>query len=216
MNIQEFCDQFGERPRSICSVLRDWQIEELDKLFETLCNEHAEAIGSTVLVGDTLHGDGLLDQIPPEVRDAFVNLMGTKADTYQEMRQILIAKIKDGSGGFLSFDDPRVRGFISKLKGQIGENLFQRHVGAAAELAHSGSQEGWDVAVRQIDGGHDYVQVKLYSSPQKVIAHMLKVQQKIMDGKLQGVDGETVKHVFFAVPADITEQVQNLADKHPG
>ena len=33
-----------------------------------------------------MYGDGMLDQIPSELRDAFVNLMHDRASTYEEMR----------------------------------------------------------------------------------------------------------------------------------
>ncbi len=216
MKIEDFCARFGSNSRNINEVTRQWQIDELDELLRTLSDEHGQLIDSAVIVGDALHGDGMLDQIPRGLHDAFFSLMKEKADTYEKMRQILRGNIQSSDGGFLSFDNPHVRGFISKIKGQIGENTFQRHVGTAAELAHSGSQEGWDVAVKQADGLHEYVQVKLYTDPHKVVAHMLKVQQKVLDGRLTGVDNEMIHRVYFAVPEDISEQVHRLADTHPG
>jgi hypothetical protein len=216
MNIDEFCAQFGSNARNINDVMRQWQLEELDGLLRTLEDQHDQLIGSAVIVGDALHGGTLLDQIPRELKEAFANLMHEKADSYEQMRQILLHNVRADNGGFLSFDDRHVLGFISKLKGQIGENLFQHHVGSAAALAESGIQEGWDIAVKQADGLHQYVQVKLYDNPYGVIRHMLKVQQKVMDEKLLGVNHEVVKHVYFAVPEDIKDDVLRLAEKHPG
>ena len=216
MDIEEFCTRFGDKPRSIEEVLRRWQFDELDGLLRTLGNHYDQLIGSAVIVGDAMHGGTLLDQIPPEVKQAFTNLMHAKADTYQEMRQILLDHCQLADGSYLSFEDARVLGFVSKLKGQIGENLFQQHVGKAAMLADSGSQEAWDVAVKQADGMHHYVQVKLYSDPHKVVRQMIKVQERLLDGDLLGVNHETVGQVYFAVPEDIKDEVQRLANAHEG
>ena len=216
MNIEEFCARFGDQPRSIDDVMHRWQFDELDGLLGTLCQQHDQIIGSAVVVGDALYGGTLLDQIPPEVKQAFINLMHEKADSYGEMRQILLNHCQLGDGSYLSFEDTRVLGFVSKLKGQIGENLFQQHVGNAAKLAESGSQEAWDVAVKQADGLHQYVQVKLYSDPHKVVRQMLKVQQRVFEGDLAGVHHETVAQVYFAVPEDIRDEVQRLAKAHDG
>lgn len=212
MNIDEFCSQFGSDAHNIDKVAMQWHVDEIDRM---LCKLDDDVIGNAMIVGDALHGDGLRDQIPRELRDAFANLMTEKADSYKEMRRILSDKIRDGDGGFLSFDDPRVQGFVSKLKGQIGENTFQRHAGAAAHLAQSGSQEGWDIAVTQPDGMHDYVQVKLYASPSGVVSKMREVQQKVANGLIEGCDGETVERIDFAVPENIAEHVRRLADRYP-
>ena len=142
--------------------------------------------------------------------------MNEKADNYGEMRKILAKHIRDSDGTFLSLDDRRPLGFISKLKGQIGENEFRRHAGAAAQLAKSGSQEAWDVVITQPDGGHEYVQVKLYTNPNKVIAHMQEVHEKVAAGLIEGVDGETVEHINFAIPENIANEVQQrVADRFP-
>lgn len=212
MNIDEFCSRFGSDVRSIDAVAVQWNAYEIDQMLSKLDDE---VIGSALIVGDALHGDGIRDQIPKQLRDAFAGLMKEKADTYKAMRQILSEKIRNSDGEFLSFDDPRVLGFVSKLKGQIGENTFQRHVGAAAHLAQSGSQEGWDVAVARPDGTHEYVQVKLYASPSNVVSRMREVQEKVANGLIEGCDGEVVERIDFAVPADIADRVRSLAARYP-
>ena len=196
--------------------MQQWQVGEVDGLLRTLVGEHDQIIGGAVIVGDVLNGGTLLDQIPKEVKHAFVNLMGKRAESYGQMRQILLDHCQHSDGTFMRFDDSRLLGFVSKLKGQIGENLFQQHLGGAAILAESGSQEAWDVAVRQADGLHHYVQVKLYANPHGVVRHMLKVHERVLDGDLLGVNDETVNHVFFAVPDDIRNEVCRLASAHDG
>ncbi|HVC99273.1 MAG TPA: hypothetical protein VND64_36750 [Pirellulales bacterium] len=215
MNIDEFCTQFGDNVRSIDDVMRNWQLEEIEGLLRTAREQHDQLIGSAVIVGDALHGGTLLDEIPKDLKDAFVQLMHKKADTYEKMRQILLEKVRADDGGFLPWNDPHVVGFISKLKGQIGENHFQHHTGSAAVLAESGSQEGWDVAVKQADGAYEYVQVKLHADPHGIVRHMLKVQKKVEAELIKGFDGETtVKQIDFAVPADTFERVNQLKDRH--
>lgn len=222
MKIEEFCSLYGEAVRDINSVTQDWHVTELQELVETACTHGRQggslhgAVGDAVVVGDALRGGTLLDQIPPPVQEAFASLMGVKPSNVPEMRSLLLSHLQTERGGFRSFSDPSVIGFVSKLKGQIGENLFTEHVGTAARLAASGSQEGWDVAVRQSDGAFQYVQVKLYESASGVVRHMQEVQQKVLSGALGGVDGEPVSKVFFAVPDDIRDDVVRLAAKHDG
>ena len=142
--------------------------------------------------------------------------MHEKADSYNGMRQILASKIRDGDGDFLSFRDRHVQGFVSKLKGQIGENMFRHHAGASAQLATSGCQEGWDVVVTQRDGTHEYVQVKLYESPSNVIRKMREVHEKVANGVIDGVHDETVESISFAVPENIAAEVKRrVADGFP-
>lgn len=216
MRIEEFCARFGNDVRPIDEVMQQWQVSEVDVLLSTLASEHDQVVGTAVIVGDAINGGSLLDQIPSEVRDAFTNLMRTKAETYGQMRRILLDHCRESDGSFMRFDDARLVGFVSKLKGQIGENLFQQHVGNAAILAESGSQEAWDVAIRQADGLHHYVQVKLYANPHGVVQQMLKVHARVLDGNLLGVNEETVSRVFFAVPDDIRDEVSRLASAHDG
>jgi hypothetical protein len=229
MKIDEFCQLHAGEKRDIDSIVQDWHVAEVDGLLDALLKPEqtapsktsvGEAIrgvaGDAVIVGDALHGGSLLDQIPTAVQKAFVNLMGEKAESISDMRQLLLSRLQAADGGFRSFDDRGVMGFVSKLKAQIGEDLFKEHIGGAAQLATSGSQEGWDIAVQQAGGAYDYVQVKLYGSASGVVQHMLSVQQKAFDGRLTGVDRETVSKVFFAVPDDIRPDVLRLAGRHEG
>lgn len=213
MKIDEFCTRFGGNVRSIDAVAQEWHVIEIDRMLATL---EADSVDSAVIVGDALHGDGIRDQIPAELRDAFRELMGKDADTYNKMRQILADKARDDTGEFLSFRDRRVIGWVSKIKGQIGENIFQRNAGASAELATSKIQEGWDVMVAQPDGSHEYIQVKLYQSPADVIRAMHKVHDKLDNGQISGVGGEIVERISFAVPENIAAEVKaRIADKSP-
>jgi len=217
MNIRDFYAQYGGNTRKINDVMRQWQLVELDGLLRTLRNQHDQLIGSAVIVGDAIHGGTLLDDLPRDLKDAFFGLMHEKADTYREMREILLDHMHADNGGFLPLGDRHVVGFINYLKGRIGENLFQHHVGSAATLAELVNQEGWDVSVRQADGLQHYVQVKLYDKPYGVVRHMLKVQRKIAAQTITGIDHHTpVDHIYFAVPEDIKGEVLRLAEKHDG
>lgn len=214
MKIDEFCARYSGGRRNIDDVLRAWQLAEFDDLLRTLRDQHDQLVGAAVIAGDAIDGDGMLDQIPQQLRDAFASLMHAKADTYDEMRQILRSTIELPGGGYLRFDDDHVRGFISKLKGQIGENIFQRHVGSAAQLADSGNQEAWDVVVKHADRAYEYVQVKLYADAPKVVQHMVKVQEKALNRLIEGCDHEKVEQIDFAVPADIADKVRELKEKY--
>ncbi len=214
MNIKEFCAHYGGNTRKFLDVVGQWQLAELDGLLRALQKQHDQMIGSAVIAGDAMHGDGMLDEIPAPLRDAFAKLMGEEADTYAEMRKILLDHITSDEGRFLRLDSREVIGFVSKIKGQIGENVFKEQVGRIAELAPSGCQEGWDVVIKNPGEAYDYVQVKLYAEPHGVIKHMLSVQEKVVRG-LEGYKGHMVDRVDFAVPADIADKVRELKDQYP-
>jgi len=230
MGIVNFLARYGGDARPIREIMAEWQVAELRHLLDTasgtlpqprntsdrVTTAASESLDSAVLIGDFIHGRTLLDQIPTELRSAFVALMGDDPNDLRGMRARLVECLTDSDGDFMPFNDPRVVGFVNKVKGQIGENLFQRQVGNAAALATSASQEGWDVAIRQADGTHEYVQVKLYQSASGVVRHMKEVQQKVLDGSLEGIDREKVSMVYFAVPEDIHDDVRRLAEQHAG
>ncbi len=209
MKIEDFCAEYGANTRTIDDVVRRWQLIELDGLLQTLRSQHDPIVGSAVIAGDVLYGDGMLDQIPSELKDAFSGLMGEKANTYNQIRQILHDK-------YVALDQQRLASFTSYIKGRIGENLFREHVGHGAALADSVVQKGWDASVPHEDG-LQYIQVKLYSDPHGVVRHMVKVHQDVLNGTIKGVDHVTpVEHIFFAVPEDIKGDVQRIvADRHP-
>ncbi len=196
----------------MAQIVRQWQFEELNGLLESACLQHEDIAGGAVIMGDAIHGHSLLDQIPHELKSAFKELMGEKADTPKEMQHILLKHISAPAGGFRALDDRHVVGFVNKLKGQIGENQFRQHVGTAAALAPSKIQEAWDVSFDH-DGVRDYIQVKLHGNAHGVVRHMVKVHEKVLHG-LDGLHGEQVNHVYFAVPADIHDEVQRLVEHH--
>jgi hypothetical protein len=219
MTIDEFCRVHSGHARAIDNVVQDWSLADIRDLLHDACKSPQPAaaqatVGVAAIAGDALLGGSLLDQIPDAVQDAFVNLMKEEANSVSEMLAILESRLTAADGGFCSFNDRSVMGFVSKLKGQIGENLFKSHIGTAASLAKSGSQEGWDVAVQQADGAFEYVQVKLWGSASGVVGHMQDVQKKALNGGLTGINRESVSKVFFAVPDDIREDVMRLAQKH--
>lgn len=230
MGIREFAERHGQHARPIRDVIAEWQLFELHSLVTqsnyarsgspdgtaSLGSLIGEDLGQTVILGDYLQGHTLLDQLPPELRAALAELRRIDPRDVSAMREELRAHLSGGEDGYLPFNDPRVLGYVNKVKGQIGENLFKKHIGQAAELASSGSQEGWDVAVRHADGSYDYVQVKLYQSPAAVVRHMRNVHEKVLAGAIEGVDHQQVEHVYFAVPEDIREEVARLAGRFDG
>jgi len=200
VTIAEFYDRYSGGPtqnfRTICD--RWDKEEELDNLLQT-------AVGAGAVLGDLLVGDGLNDQISPELLDGFAELMGQKADSFDEVRNILLDKLQDG--------DSAVFGLINKIKGQIGENQFLQEsqaAGLSACLAELGNQPAWDVAIDNADGTTRYIQVKMYSDVGDVVRHMQDVNQKLVEGVIIS-DGRVVEAIEFAVPADIAEEVSARA-----
>ena len=201
--IEEFYERYSDGPtqsfRNICEL---WdKEEELDKLL------HGAVVPGVVL-GDLLVGDGLNDQISSELLDGFANLMGQKADSYDEVRRILREKLEDG--------DNAVFGLINKIKGQIGENEFTQEAqdaGLNARLAELGNQEAWDVAIDHADGTTQYVQVKMYSDAGGVLRHMQDVNNKLSGTEVILDGNRVVEAIDFAVPANIADEVRIQASE---
>jgi len=198
MDIKTFCEQYGKPRKPIDDVLGQWRVEQVDSFLDNL-------IAGGVLLSDLAVGDGLRDQISPELLKGFERLMHDKADTYNEVREILHEK--------LALGDRSVLGLVNKIKGQIGENIFVKEIGPGARLAPSGSQKGWDVIVDHSPEPR-YVQVKMYSDADRVLRQMRDVQTEVAKGGIK--DGEkVVSQVDFAVPSDIHEEVVNAASNDP-
>lgn len=203
MNVDEFMSHpiYGRSPaHQIDDVISKWN-KNLS------AGTSSDVAGMTTMLAalgiDAANGDGLLDQISPELLSSMKNLMGEKADTYEEARRLISEKIANGD---LSF-----AGFVNKIKGQLGEDQFIAE-NSDYVLAISKSQEGID-AIR--GRGSDFVeavQVKMYKNANDVIHHMHIVQQKISDGLT--VEGETIDKLSFAVPYDIAEEVRSKAAHH--
>ncbi len=198
MTISEFHAKYAhETQPDVHSIFKKWANEKMvDDFLGT-------PLMAGVLIGDLLVGDALIDQsaadlVSPAVLDGFRNLMKEKADTVMEVRERLLEKA--------AISHNAVEGLISKVQGQMGEDAFINHVGNAASLAKSGSQEGWDVLVRT-EYGHRYVQVKVFNDADGVIEKIGETLEKLKTGLIQG-DGEIVKDIEFAVNDDIFDEVQ--------
>ncbi len=203
MNIQEFADRYASENHVPAEDICDrWEKEKQVHDFLGL------EVSTGVVVADLLHGDGMLDQISPELREGFQELMGEKADSYHEIHQIILEKLERG--------DRSVLGLVNKIKGQIGENFFQEQCNAAdihAQLAPLGNQPGWDLSVANTDGTTEYIQVKMYSNAGGVLKHMEKVQAKLDAGEITGLNGEVVTDIDFAVSSNIADEVSAKAQE---
>lgn len=220
MAIPELIAALSGAPRPIGDILREWQLAECDQMVRTLSltASSATVAGSATIFGDALRGGTTLDyidRIPNAVQDACERLQDVRPGDYEQLRDLFMKYATVTDNGAVSFDTERARGFVRYIKGQIGEHLFQNHVGSAAQLADSVTQEGWDVAIRQSDGAYRYVQVKVYGKASDVVKEMRDVQQKVLKGMINGRGGETVRHVDFAVPENIHADLQRLVSGDP-
>jgi len=193
-DIEEFCRSHDAGTnRNTDDIIRQWVHErEVDDFLGT-------PVTAAVLIGDLLCGDGLEDQISPDLLKACSDLMGEKAGSFDAVRQMLLEKLENGDGS--------VHGWISKIQGQIGENEFLHHVGSHAHLAESGSQEGWDIAIDHADKPTQWVQVKTYSDANGVMKHIREVQEKLSAGLIHDGD-QVVDRIDFSVPENIVDEVR--------
>lgn len=193
MKITEFCELYeNEFTSKIALIAERWEEQKNKNDFLG-----TPLMGAVTLV-DALDGDGLNDQISKEVFDGFKNLMKEKADSNDEIRQLFKEYMSDKSSFF---------GIVNKIKGQIGENQFieaAKKLGENAQLAPLGNQEGWDVLIKS---GDEYIQVKMYQDASSIIEKMVEVNEKLENGEIQGIGGELVKHISFAVPKDLRDEI---------
>lgn len=207
MDADKFCaayERSGKTLRSIDEVVESWGKSPGSRTSKDFLGYQSLLLA---LLADQAHGDGLVDQISPDLLAAFTARRGESLNEYEEVRAHLVEMLERG--------DESVKGLISQIKGQVGELVFQKEVGDHAYLADLKNQEAWDVAIPHADGVTEYVQVKIYSSAERALEKMQEVTQKVADGKI--FDGDTpVTHVDFAVNADIAEKLQQLAAAQPG
>lgn len=205
MNADDFCQAFessGEKPRPIGEVLSQW---DTDKKSRNADDYLGLELFVAELLADASIGDGLLDQISPELLKAFAVRRGGDFDTYDEVRAYLKEEMGKGHES--------VAGVTRMIKGQIGELEFVRQSGGHAYLAPSTNQEAWDVAVRHLFGSTEYVQVKIYHSADKAVQAMLDVRAKVAAGTITD-HGHVVQHINFAVNKDIVDTVREKAALH--
>lgn len=201
MKIDEFCRKYGGHRISIEQLQTKWKREQTERDIDAL-------LFAGVITSDGLISDGLADRISSDLYDALTGLMKDKIDTYGDAREYLREVLERSPASVL--------GTISKIKGQVGENFFAEAAEGKAQLATSGSQEGWDLWVEN-DGIRKYIQVKMYggdSAVDRVIDHMKKVHEKVASSKIMD-GGETVTNINFAVPYDIADEVRAAADQIP-
>lgn len=197
MNMKNFADKYAADALPVDALISRWRKRALEADID-----HLFAIGA--LTADGFTGDGLSDRISPELQEAMSTLLND-VESYGDSRALL----RD----FLTKDEKSIEGLINKIKGQVGENRFLEACGSKAELASSGSQEGWDIA---IDHGNviEYVQVKTYTNPNDVIRKMLEVHEKVESGQILHGDA-VVNHINFAVPYDIRDAVSEKMSNYP-
>ena len=86
--IDDFCHGHGNG--TLCKIeetVQGWVHEkEVDDLLET-------QVGDGVLLGDLLSGDGLQDQVSPDLLKGFSELMKGKVNSYDDVRRILLEKL---------------------------------------------------------------------------------------------------------------------------
>lgn len=206
MNADQFCDEFeasGKQALPIESVVSQWEAEKSSRVAEDYLGFEAFL---AVLIADANIGDGLLDQISPELLAAFTARRGVNFDSYDEVREYLKEMLARG--------DHSVAGVVSQIKGQIGELVFKDQAGGHAYLAASTNQEAWDVAIPHAHGATEYVQVKMYQSADKAIEMMQEVHRKVAASMISD-GGLPVEHINFAVNEDIAAAVRDKAAQHP-
>lgn len=206
MDADHFCRAFedsGGSAKKIDDVLAEWDRDRLKRTPEDYLGFEALI---ALLVADANVGDGLLDQISPELLAAFTARRGESLDSYDEVRSYLQEMLARG--------DQSVNGVVSQIKGQIGELAFKDLAGGHAYLATSTNQEAWDVAIPHTHDATQYIQVKIYNSADAVIAKMAEVNKALAEKSITD-GGNAVSHIDFAINQNIFADVLQKQLQHP-
>lgn len=194
MALQKFVDTHGAQ-----GIFRRWILEREVKDFLNL------GVGGGVVLADVLLGHGVQDTISPQLLSAAQGLMPEKVASADQLAEILTERLMQG--------DLATQGFISLIKGRIGEEIFVEtatQAGFTAKLAELDNQEAWDVAALNADGVTQYYQVKTMASADEVVLHMQAVSDKVSQGIIYDGD-KVVDEVRFAVPDSIYAEVVEKA-----
>ena len=206
MNADQFCNDFeaeGKAALPIETVVSKWEAEKSSRVVEDYLGFEAFL---ALLIADANVGDGLLDQISPELLAAFTARRGEGLDSYDEVRSYLQEMLARG--------DHSVAGVVSQIKGQVCELVFKDQAGGHAYLASSTNQEAWDVAIPHALGATEYIQVKIYQSADEAVKMMREVHSKV-DANMISDGGNAVNHINFAVNEDIAAELREKAAQHP-
>ena len=206
MNADRFCEEFessGRIRREIDCVLAEWNVKRYKRTADDYLGFESFI---ALLVADASVGDGLLDQVSPELLAAFAARRGENLDSYDEVRSYLQQMLEHGNHS--------VDGVVSQIKGQLGELAFRDQAAGHAYLASSTNQEAWDVAIPHAHEATQYIQVKIYSSADAVIAKMAEVNKALAEkGITDG--GNAVNHIDFAINEDLVAEVLRKQAQHP-
>lgn len=206
MDADRFCREFESSGRSASEI--DRVLDEWEKKYHKRTADDYLGFESfmALLVADASVGDGLLDQISPELLEAFAARRGESLDSYDEVRNHLQQMLERG--------DHSVEGVIRQIKGQIGELVFKDQAGGNAYLASSTNQEAWDVAIPHANEATQYIQVKIYNSADAVIAKMGEVTKALAEKSITD-GGNAVSHIDFAINQDLVAEVLRKQAQHP-
>ena len=198
MDIDEFAETHEhDRSGEAGDIFRKWKADRL---------LHA-SLGNGVILADLIHGDGLNDEVPDEVVDAFHNLTGGEVDSYAEARTRIAEQLREHDGDGVSDN------WISVIKGRVGENRFLEHaeqIDGDLRLATDSNQEAYDV-VHTTGGETRYISVKTSGDPGYIVDEMEATRRKIEAGEVTTPEGEVVRDVEYAVPSPVSEDVQARA-----
>ena len=135
MNADQFCNDFdakGKLALPIETVVAQWEADKSSRVAEDYLGFEAFL---ALLIADANVGDGLLDQISPDLLAALTARRGESLDSYDEVRAYLQEMLARG--------DHSVAGVVSQIQGQVGELVFRDQAGGHAYLASSTNQEAW-------------------------------------------------------------------------
>jgi hypothetical protein len=195
MTADEFASKYDSTDTSQASkIVNRWRA---DRILD-------ESIGGGIVLADLVHEDGLGDQVPEGVLDAFHNLTGGEVSTYDQARERITQQLAENGGDVST-------GWVSTIKGRYGESQFLENADqleGTVRLSDFSNQEGYDIVQTTADGSSRYIQVKTTGNPDHVLHEMESLHQKVEAGEITTPEGEVVETIEFAVPSTISEEVQ--------
>lgn len=104
-------------------------------------------------------------------------------------------------------------GLTNKVKGELAEQYVLEH-DSTLKQATVINEEAWDL-FQDSSAGTEYIQIKSYKDASGVLSEMQDVYEKLLEGKIEGINGEKVENITWGVSDNIFEELslEKIKDK---
>ena len=206
MNIEQFFKKYKKKQnQKISEIVNKWQINDSVNKFLGL------TVAPSIVIMDILIGNEFIDFTPNPLTIEAMKIAKGSFQTSTEIKNHLIEQLLKGNKS--------VQGAVNRLQGYAGEAQFKNLSNGTISLAETPNQKVVD-AMRETDNGKEFIQIKIYKEPNKVIEKIKEANEQINNKSIfwknsEGIDDIPITEPpTFVVNEDIyqavKEKVSNL------